>query len=62
MMHHGNKGFSWALWIMFRKIVRILLVDSHKIKLIKTYFSYWKQAVGISPFRTIKPAEWNVLK
>lgn len=62
MIHHGNKGFSWALWMLFRKIMRILLVDPHKIKLIKAYFSYWKQAVGISPFRTIKPAEWNALK
>lgn len=62
MMHHGNKGFSWALWMLFRKTVRILLVDPHKLKLIQAYFSYWKQAVGISPFRTIKPAEWNVLK
>lgn len=62
MTHHGNKGFLWAFWILLRKIVRILLMDAHKLVLIHFYFLYWKQAVGFSSFCTIKPAEWNALK
>jgi GT2 family glycosyltransferase len=62
MITHGNKGIFWALWVLFKKITRILLIDEKKFKLIKFYFLYWKQGVGLAPFHTIKPAEWNSMK
>ena len=59
MMHHSDKGISWAIWRLLRKIARVLLQDEKKFKLIIAYFFYWRQGAGFIPFKTIKPAEWN---
>lgn len=61
MMHHGRRGYFWALFMLLRKLLKIAICDPNKLVLMRYFFRYWKQGVGMTDFYTIKPKEWMAL-
>jgi rhamnopyranosyl-N-acetylglucosaminyl-diphospho-decaprenol beta-1,3/1,4-galactofuranosyltransferase len=61
MMHHGRRGYFWASYMLLRKLLKIAVCDQNKLFLMRYFFQYWKQGIGMIPFYTIKPKEWMTL-
>ena len=59
MTHHGGRGYCWAAYSVFRKVLSLLIKNEHRWVLIGPYLNYGLQALGLKEFNTIKPDLWR---